>query len=54
MLNEGELRVHALYERISVRIVEPPEWRRFDPRGLSFFNINTPTDFEKAKQTLDD
>jgi len=54
MLNEGELRVHALYERISVRIVEPSEWRRFDPRGLSFFNINTPTDFEKAKQTLND
>ena len=52
MLKEGELRVHALYERISARIVEPPEWQRLDPQGLSFFNINTPTDFERAKQIL--
>ena len=52
MLDEGELRVHALYDRISVRIVEPDEWQEFDPQGLSFFNINTPEDFEKANQIL--
>ena len=50
MLAEGELRVHALYERISARIVEPNEWQALDLQGLSFFNINTPEDFEKAKQ----
>ena len=50
MLSEGELRVHALYDRIAVRIVEPHEWQVFDPQGLSFFNINTPEDFEKATQ----
>jgi molybdopterin-guanine dinucleotide biosynthesis protein A len=48
MLAEGELRLHALYKRISVRTVSPEEWRVFDPHGLSFFNINTPEDFEKA------
>ncbi len=52
MLSVGELRVHALYDRIDARIVEPHEWRAFDPRGLSFFNINTPEDFEKANKYI--
>jgi molybdopterin-guanine dinucleotide biosynthesis protein A len=52
MFAEGELRVHALYERISVRVVAPTEWRQFDPQGVSFFNINTPADFEEAERML--
>jgi molybdenum cofactor guanylyltransferase len=52
MLNKGELRVHALYDRISARIVEPDEWQQFDPQGLSFFNINTPEDLERARRML--
>ena len=52
MLAASELRVHALYNRIDVRIVEPHEWQAFDPRGLSFFNINTPEDFEKANKYI--
>jgi molybdopterin-guanine dinucleotide biosynthesis protein A len=52
MFVEGELRVHALYNRISVRVVPPSEWRRFDPHGRSFFNINTPTDFENASRII--
>ena len=52
MLAGGELRVHALYDRIDARIVQPHEWRAFDPQGLSFFNINTPDDFEKANRYI--
>ena len=52
MLASGELRVHALYDRIDTRIVRPHEWRTFDPQGLSFFNINTPEDFEKANKYI--
>ena len=52
MLAVGELRVHALYDRIDARIVQPHEWRAFDPQGLSFFNINTPDDFEKANRYI--
>lgn len=52
MLTGGELRVHALYDRIDTRIVQPQEWRRFDPRGISFFNINTPEDFEIANRYI--
>ena len=48
MLAVGELRVHALYDRIDTRIVQSDEWQAFDPQGLSFFNINTPKDFEKV------
>lgn len=48
MLRESELRVHALQERAHIKHVSPEVWRRFDPDGISFFNINTPQDFEKA------
>ena len=52
MLAVDELRVHALYDRIDARIVQPYEWQAFDPQGLSFFNINTPEDFEKADKYI--
>ena len=52
MLAVDELRVHALYDRIDARIVQPHEWQAFDPRGLSFFNINTPEDFEEANRYI--
>lgn len=48
MLQESELRVHALAERAHVQRVSPEVWQRFDSEGMSFFNINTPEDFEKA------
>ena len=48
MVREGERRVHALYSRINARIVPPEAWQAIDPHGLSFFNVNTPQDFEKA------
>ena len=52
LLDEGELRVHALLDRISVRTVEPEEWTEFDPHGVSFSNLNTPLDFERVKGRL--
>ena len=48
MLRESELRVHALQERAHIKRVSSEVWREFDPEGMSFFNINTPEDFEKA------
>ena len=52
MLDEGELRLHALCDRVTVRMVPPDEWEGFDPKGLSFVNINTHEDFEKVKEML--
>lgn len=48
MLQESELRVHALYERANIKRIPPEIWQRFDPAGISFFNINTPEDFDLA------
>ena len=52
MLDEGELRLYALCDRVTVRMVPPDEWQDFDPEGLSFVNINTREDFEKVKEML--
>ena len=48
MLRESELRVHALAERARIKCISPEIWQAFDPDGMSFFNINTPEDFESA------
>ena len=53
MLQESELRVHALAERACVQRVSPEVWQRFDSEGMSFFNINTPEDFEKANAYME-
>lgn len=48
MLQESELRVHALQEWAHIKRIPPEIWQRFDPNGMSFFNINTPEDFDSA------
>ena len=52
MLQASELRVHALQEQAQIQSVSPEDWRMFDPEGISFFNINTPEDLEKADSYL--
>lgn len=49
MLNESDFRVHALAEHAKVLTISPDIWQTYDSDGLSFFNINSPEDFEKAK-----
>lgn len=53
MLNEPDLRVHALQEHANVLTLAPEIWKVYDPEGHSFFNINTPEDFEKAQAIYD-
>jgi molybdopterin-guanine dinucleotide biosynthesis protein A len=50
MLGQGNLEVRALFELVNVRYVEAEEIDKFDPKHLSFFNINTEADLEKAQQ----
>ena len=52
MLRDSELRVHALQERAHIKRISPEVWQDFDPEGMSFFNINTPEDFESADSYL--
>lgn len=49
-LARQELRPVYLFDKVSTRIVEPDEIRRFDPEGASFFNMNTPADYGQALQ----
>lgn len=52
MMREGISRVYQLLDRVKVRYVEADEIDRFDPEHLSWFNINTPADLERAKSIL--
>ncbi len=52
MLNERDLRVHALQERANILTLAPEIWKTYDSKGHSFFNVNTPEDFEKAQTLL--
>ena len=47
-LERGELRPVYLFDKVRTRRVAEEEIRSFDPQGLSFFNMNTPDDYETA------
>jgi molybdopterin-guanine dinucleotide biosynthesis protein A len=50
MLEQGNMKINALFGLVKVRYVEADEIDRFDPRHLSFFNVNTRADLERAQQ----
>ncbi len=49
VLASGGRRIIGFFPEVRVRYVEEQEINLFDPRHLSFFNINTPADLEKAR-----
>jgi molybdopterin-guanine dinucleotide biosynthesis protein A len=49
-LDRGELRPVFLFDKVRTCKVGEDEIRRFDPEGLSFLNMNTPDDYERALQ----
>lgn len=52
LLEQGNLSVRGLFSLVRVRYVEATEINRFDPEHLSFFNINTEADLDKARQMI--
>ncbi len=52
LLKQGNLSVTKLFALVKVRYVEAEEMSRFDPKHLSFFNINTQADLERARQMM--
>ncbi len=52
MINQEELKLDKLFEKIKVRYVEEPELRLIDKELMSFFNINTRSDLEKAESIV--
>ena len=47
-LARGELRPVYLFDKVRTLTIDEDEIRRFDPDGASFFNMNTPADYEEA------
>ena len=52
LLKQGNLRIAELFNLVKVGYVEAEVIDRFDPNHLSFFNINTEADLEKAKEIV--
>ncbi|HEY81844.1 MAG TPA: molybdenum cofactor guanylyltransferase [Dehalococcoidia bacterium] len=50
MLKQSNLKISQLFPLVKTRYVEASEIERFDPRHLSFFNINTKADLERARE----
>lgn len=50
LLKQGNLSVRELFNLVRVRYVDAGEINRFDPKHLSFFNINTKADLEAARK----
>jgi len=54
MRKNGESRLHEIVNFATVRIVPEEEIRSLDPELLSFFNVNTPEDYERALKLMDE
>jgi molybdopterin-guanine dinucleotide biosynthesis protein A len=50
-LEADRLKVISFYEDVQVRYLDEAEYRRFDPKGQSFRNINTPDELQQAQQS---
>jgi len=50
LLEQDEMRIRKLFSMVKVKYVEEDEINRFDPEHLSFFNINSQDDLERARK----
>ena len=50
MIKQDKLGVNKLFSLVKTRYVEAEEIDKFDPRHLSFFNVNTEADLVRAKK----
>jgi molybdopterin-guanine dinucleotide biosynthesis protein A len=49
LLKQNELKIIELFPMVTVRYIEVAEIDRFDPEHLSFFNINSQADLDRAR-----
>jgi molybdopterin-guanine dinucleotide biosynthesis protein A len=52
VLASGDQRIVLLFDQVEVLPVLDQALAELDPQGLSFFNVNTPQDLERAEQIL--
>jgi molybdenum cofactor guanylyltransferase len=48
----GNWKVRSMLENLRGEVIEPEEWKRFDSDGYLFKNMNSPEDYEDARQRL--
>lgn len=53
-LDADRLKIIGFYDEVRVRYIDEPEYTPFDPKGLSFYNVNTPEELEKARRLMDE
>lgn len=39
---------------LTLEVIAPEEWKAFDPRGRLFKNINTPEDYDEARESAEE
>ena len=49
-LEAGQLKVMGFYSEVRVRNLDESEYQQFDTQGLSFFNVNTPEQLQRAQE----
>jgi len=54
LLKHNGLRIIELFGMVAVRYVEEDEINRFDPEHLSFFNVNSQADLDRARRLATD
>lgn len=54
IIKQGKKVIVELFNYVRVRYVEAEEIDRYDPKHMSFFNINTKEDLEKARKIAAD
>lgn len=52
LLDSGQRKIVAFFDRVCVRYVEEQEIGEFDPLFLSFLNVNTPEDWMRTQELL--
>jgi molybdopterin-guanine dinucleotide biosynthesis protein A len=49
-LESGKKRVISFFDEVKIKYIDKEKIKEFDPKYLSFFNINTPEDWELAQK----
>ncbi|TYO95804.1 molybdenum cofactor guanylyltransferase [Geothermobacter ehrlichii] len=52
ILRKGGRRIVDFFPAVRVAEMSPAVWRRHDPEGLSFLNVNTPQDYFALRRTV--
>ena len=52
-IDDDQLKVISFYGRVRVRFLDEAEYLSYDPKKLSFFNVNTPEELAEAQRLAD-